>query len=1350
MDDASGDEGKSLPQVPDRCGPPIIPLSVLLDFAVQNVYHEITVLSELMQKKTDQDKKISLVTFAHNTRMQFVKLLALVKWIKTSKKFDQCSSICYLLDQQAQFYIDTADRMVMMSRGDLVLARLPPFQILPAIDILTQGTYSRLPMCIKDAFIPAPKITPREQAQVLARLNQVIEYRISRASHTIPASMKVAIVKNGMAIFAVPGEFEIRLTLLGERESVKWTLLDIKILVEDYEIGYGMELVHPQQLSVLHEVLQSRMNCSKNPIPEAYNYLHSFCVSLQLDVLFCQTSQLATGRLRDNIVIEKYDPKERVLTVGYWVKRMSNMKTTLGVPKTIPQYRIQIFLDHDDEESGLKVRHYPHILQLGKLEVTQGKLSMDQLLSDSFLIRCRERLLRIRRFIESADAKLQVHLTGCNAPSLTVCLFNNDIDVVKEEQLIIYVNSFTGKIICDVSVLDHSDLLKELGRILYANLPRETIRRSLMEIRIAVIVERYRRSIKALAVRERKNAEMEKYIQYLPDLSKHRIFLQFIKAESYHLVVNFDIDKDDMVRIHLSLMETKDDRAQYLQLTDEERIFKRPIATALNHEHLQIDKNSSGVRPLLDQRLAAAVSRIEDRLTMLFVCEELARKGVSFELREEDPHAPGSIALHITDISQAIEINCPQFFKTMVRCCLRIDNRSRVTYPFECCFENIPLVRDVPFGLPHRRKGKKEWTWIYEVNPIQAQASEKIADQIIDRLSKYLHMYSVIHKFAKAYHAYYHQFCSIEAYTFHKLVVSYGDRRDQLLILAFSIPKKTAGTAVITSTSNNTTGNSGNTNQEQFSVNFGQSMPHATYNSSEIDWKGKTRWNPHSMMATNLREKLNKDSDLVDLVQFLISSVDAMKALGSFMRIRFQSKKILAQLMCSEVHFPFRIKYHLIAVNETTLRLMIGFIILEFILLGDGQVAIRDCCKKEPRCPALAQVLKRLNGQLVEPAELAEISQRMAHAAALSVSEEASTSSPMISPSNELCSTQPVVVSHQTLQNSCDFQLVAGRLTCPLNEYFEALIYLNQARITVEALTTQKSPLGTVHTGMAPTVGLVTVVDVTKYLVAFKAVQVNGAGTSSALNVHYQLYLCPETSQVKITIKYDEGPATPSTEDVQTMCTFFDKIVYQTKNEFTLEAFILLTRITAHGASNSIASMMSAHMEPAPAVGNHIYIQLAYMTRESTQHMGRRFSVGVMIDVNLISVMIVITIKRFGGTPNPQTKMYRIIYNSQANAIRIQDPQQSSGNSERNEELANICSMANAEAAAATECSVWPAMRMLIDRFSPNFSVGSVRSVLSNPPSTLPNIPSVPPASVQMQSEMPAPGSVGSAQQQFQ
>ena len=57
--------------------------------------------------------------------------------------------ISSFLDQQAMLFVDTADMPAKMSRVTLVRARLPSFSIPCAIDVLTTGTYPRLPTCIK-------------------------------------------------------------------------------------------------------------------------------------------------------------------------------------------------------------------------------------------------------------------------------------------------------------------------------------------------------------------------------------------------------------------------------------------------------------------------------------------------------------------------------------------------------------------------------------------------------------------------------------------------------------------------------------------------------------------------------------------------------------------------------------------------------------------------------------------------------------------------------------------------------------------------------------------------------------------------------------------------------------------------------------------------------------------------------------------------------------------------------------------------------------------------------------------------------------------------------------------------
>lgn len=61
--------------------------------------------------------------------------------------------ISSFLDQQTILFVDTADRLASLARDALVHARLPSFAIPFAIDVLTTGSYPRLPTCIRVSLL---------------------------------------------------------------------------------------------------------------------------------------------------------------------------------------------------------------------------------------------------------------------------------------------------------------------------------------------------------------------------------------------------------------------------------------------------------------------------------------------------------------------------------------------------------------------------------------------------------------------------------------------------------------------------------------------------------------------------------------------------------------------------------------------------------------------------------------------------------------------------------------------------------------------------------------------------------------------------------------------------------------------------------------------------------------------------------------------------------------------------------------------------------------------------------------------------------------------------------------------
>uniref|UniRef100_A0A8C8FDY3 Mediator of RNA polymerase II transcription subunit 14 n=1 Tax=Oncorhynchus tshawytscha TaxID=74940 RepID=A0A8C8FDY3_ONCTS len=208
-------------------------LSLLIEFLLQRTYHEITLLGELGLLI-----KIEIVQFSSRTRQLFVRLLALVKWASNAGKVEKCAMISSFLDQQAFLFVDTADRLASLARDALVHARLPSFAIPFAIDVLTTGSYPRLPTCIRDKIIPPDPITKVEKQTTLNQLNQILRHRL--VTTDLPPQLANLTVVNGRVKFRVEGEFEATLTVMGDDPDIPWRLL--KMMMTDNVSGYCIDI----------------------------------------------------------------------------------------------------------------------------------------------------------------------------------------------------------------------------------------------------------------------------------------------------------------------------------------------------------------------------------------------------------------------------------------------------------------------------------------------------------------------------------------------------------------------------------------------------------------------------------------------------------------------------------------------------------------------------------------------------------------------------------------------------------------------------------------------------------------------------------------------------------------------------------------------------------------------------------------------------------------------------------------------------------------------------------------------------------------------------------------------------
>lgn len=432
------------------------------------------------------------------------------------------------LDKQSMLFVETADMLARMARETLVHARLPSFHIPAAVEILTTGTYGRLPSCIRDRIVPPDQITPSEKRQTLLRLNQVIQHRLV-TGNLLPQMRKFKI-DSGRVTFHVEHEFEVSLTVMGDGPTVPWRLLDIEILVEDKETGDGKALVHTLQVNYIHRLLQARLVDNQNALTEVYNCLHFFCQSLQLEVLYTQTLRLIRDRLDDHIHVDEYVPGHK-LTISYW------RELTSKDPKSELGYRLTIQTDPNDSARPLAVFHLPSIgnkesTEVADRAVRSDLLSMERLLVHTIYIRSLARLNDIKNefqvFLKDVDYNIHGTPAVLTIPILTPCL--------RAEQIHITIDTHTGMLHCHVPKHLNCPLTSDLQNALNCDLAK--LPNLVSELRFWITQRRCEKTLQHLPATPHERLPL----LYSPDhpvskIGKHKVYVKLNRYPNVVLIV---------------------------------------------------------------------------------------------------------------------------------------------------------------------------------------------------------------------------------------------------------------------------------------------------------------------------------------------------------------------------------------------------------------------------------------------------------------------------------------------------------------------------------------------------------------------------------------------------------------------------------------------------------------------------------------------------------------------------------------------------------------------------------------------------------------------------------------------
>ncbi|KAJ3553568.1 hypothetical protein NM688_g3538 [Phlebia brevispora] len=321
-----------------------IPLGELVSRMAQAIYAELTELAETMPNMSDAARKRTLAEFVVKTKKQVVKLYVAIKWARDASAVQKAMNItAFLMDQNHQF--EEAIRGLTYAKDSLDPARLRNHDLLTSLDVLTTGSYRRLPSAIKACTFP--HFEKAIFGTVLSDMEGVIRYRL-RMNEIIPPEMAKYRIADGRVYFTVPKLFEASMCLRGAHHDDGWLFVDVEFLFNVGGDTTGMQEFPRRPTGILKGHLLDEADRrlmyytpirrdpalppdieipSQPQLPEGvvdaplvrvFNFLQMMSMSYQLEILWFQAERMRSLGWADYLKVEMSKDR-KVLTISYWM-----------------------------------------------------------------------------------------------------------------------------------------------------------------------------------------------------------------------------------------------------------------------------------------------------------------------------------------------------------------------------------------------------------------------------------------------------------------------------------------------------------------------------------------------------------------------------------------------------------------------------------------------------------------------------------------------------------------------------------------------------------------------------------------------------------------------------------------------------------------------------------------------------------------------------------------------------------------------------------------------------------------------------------------------------------------------
>ncbi|KAG6920079.1 hypothetical protein DXG01_010147 [Tephrocybe rancida] len=423
-----------------------IPLGDLISRIMQAIYAELAELAETMPNMSDSARKRTLADWVVKNKKQVVKLYAVAKWARDAETVQKCMNItAFLMTQNHQF--EGAMEGLKYARESLDPARLRNHDLLTSLDVLTTGSYLRLPTCITKSIIPVTPLTDSQIAQTLGDMEDIIRYRL-RISELVPVEMSQHRIADGRVYFTVPKLFEISLCLRGAQQDDGWFFVHVEFLINiggdltglqdfprvptgimkrhitdeaDARLAFYLPVPEEAQESSIPPRPMLPPGVIDTPLVRVYNFLQMMSLSYQLEILWYQAQRMRTLGWADYLSVEMSQNRKDMI-VSYWIRQPPPpaRQNRVKLPLLGGTITVSIIESRGPQQAGPGPARSPKTRAFSRIQ-RRAKLG-DGIASDEV------EGLRLKVLWEPAKGALGANVSAGIMPDHVLCIDAGDLD----------------------------------------------------------------------------------------------------------------------------------------------------------------------------------------------------------------------------------------------------------------------------------------------------------------------------------------------------------------------------------------------------------------------------------------------------------------------------------------------------------------------------------------------------------------------------------------------------------------------------------------------------------------------------------------------------------------------------------------------------------------------------------------------------------------------------------------------------------------------------------------------------------------------------------------------------------